>query len=125
MRPERSTSSELQKSVGQRELAEQRLRELHEGVRQDDDLGPAAEPGEEVERAVQRLHGADHGLDVGQAEVMLVENREAAAHELVVVGLVTRRAPQRRDAGALGDVDPDLRDEDALEVEAGDHSRGP
>jgi cyclohexadienyl dehydratase len=50
-----------------------------------------------------------------------IQDLDAAAHQLVVVGLVARRAAQRRDAGALGDVDPDLRNEDPFEIEAGDH----
>ncbi|MBM4247344.1 MAG: transporter substrate-binding domain-containing protein, partial [Deltaproteobacteria bacterium] len=52
---------------------------------------------------------------------MLVEDLDPAAHELVVVGLVARRAAQRPDAGLLRDVDPDLGNEDPFEVEARDH----
>ena len=48
------------------------------------------------------------------------------AHQLVVVGLVARGAAQLGDAGALGDVDPDLGDEHAFEVETrDDHERAP
>jgi hypothetical protein len=78
-----------------------------------------------LQRAVERLHGADHRLDVRQPEPVLVEDCEAPAHQLVVVGLVARRAAQRRDARALGDVDPDLGHENALQVEACDHVAGP
>ncbi len=54
------------------------------------------------------------------AEAVLVEEVEPVPHEDVVVGLVPRRAAQGVDAGALGDGDPDLGDEDALEVEHDD-----
>jgi hypothetical protein len=40
-----------------------------------------------LQRAVERLHGADHRLDVRQPEPVLVEDCEAPAHQLVVVGL--------------------------------------
>jgi hypothetical protein len=43
-----------------------------------------------------------------------------AAHQHVVVGLVARRPAQLVDARALGDGDPDLGDEHALEVEGDD-----
>ena len=45
---------------------------------------------------------------------------EPRAHQLVVVRLVARRAPELGDPGLVGDVDPDLGDEHALEVEARD-----
>ncbi|MFM7734553.1 MAG: substrate-binding periplasmic protein, partial [Alphaproteobacteria bacterium] len=54
---------------------------------------------------------------------MAIHDLDALAHELVVVGLVARRATQLRDAGALRDVDPDLGDQHPFEVEAGDHGR--
>jgi hypothetical protein len=49
-----------------------------------------------------------------------VEDREPRLHQLVVVGLVARGAAQLRDAGALGDVDPDFGHEYALEIETRD-----
>jgi len=110
----------LQNSVGPAELFQQRPREFDEGVRPHDYLRVAAQPLEKVERAIEHLHGADHGLDVRQPESVLVEDGKAPAHQVVVV--VARRAAQRRDARALGDVDPDLGHEDAFEVETRDHT---
>ena len=46
-----------------------------------------------------------------------VEQLEPAAHQHVVVRLVAGRAAQLVDAGALGDGDPDLRQQHALDVE--------
>ena len=74
----------------------------------------------ERRRALQRSHAGDHGLDVGEAEAAFREHLQPEAHQHVVVGLVAGRAPQRFDPGALGDVDPDLGDQHALEIEAGD-----
>ena len=59
----------------------------------------------------------------GRPRPWRVEDREALLHQHVVVGLVARGAAQLRDAGALGDVDPDLGDQHALEVETGDLAR--
>lgn len=46
-------------------------------------------------------------------------------HQLVVVGLVARGAGEFRDAGATGELDPDLGDQDPFEVEADDAHEGP
>jgi hypothetical protein len=83
----------------------------------------AAQPGEEVARPLERAHAPDHGLDVAQVQAMGVEDGDAVAHQLVVVRLVAGGDAQRLDAGGLGDVDPDLRDEDAFQIEADDHGR--
>jgi hypothetical protein len=102
------------------ELPHERRRELAERVGEDDDLRPAPQPVEERGGAVERRHRLDHRLDVAEPEPVLVEDREPAPHQDVVVRLVAGGAPERGDPRALGHVDPDLRDEDALEVEAGD-----
>ena len=52
---------------------------------------------------------------------MAVENLDPLAHELVVVRLLARGPAQFGDAGALRDVDPDLRDQNSFEIEARDH----
>ena len=54
------------------------------------------------------------------ASVRLGQEVEAVPHQDVVVRLVPGGAAQPVDAGALGDGDPDLRDEDTLEVEGDD-----
>ena len=46
------------------------------------------------------------------------QDRQAAAHQLVVVGLVAGGDAQLCDPGPLGHADPDLRNQDAFEVEA-------
>ena len=51
------------------------------------------------------------------AEPVALEQVEAVAHQDVVVGLVAGRAAQLLDAGALGDGDPDLGEQDALDVQ--------
>ena len=116
-----STTRRWQRIVGQPSWRIERLGELLEGVRQDHDLGAlgAARRGTSTAPG-QRLEAADHVLDARQREAVLVEQVEPVAHEDVVVGLVAGGAAQRVDAGALGDGDPDLRDEDALEVEGDD-----
>ena len=53
---------------------------------------------------------------------MTIEQLEPPAHQHVVVRLVPGRQAQFVDARALGDGDPDLRDQDALDVE-GDERR--
>jgi len=109
--------------AGVAELAHQGSGELVERVGEDDDLRAVAQPAEEPCRSGHRPHSLDDALDLAEGDALLVEDAEAVAHELVVVGLVARRPAERFDAGALGDVDPDLRNEDAFEIEAGDHAR--
>ena len=65
-----------------------------------------------------RAFGRTDGPD---AEPVLVEDLQAAAHQDVVIGLVAGRAAQRVDARALGDVDPDLGHEHALEIQTRDN----
>ena len=48
---------------------------------------------------------------------VLGQQIQPVAHQHVVVGLVARRAAQRLDARALGDGDPDLGQQHALDVE--------
>ena len=104
------------------ELLHQRGGELVEGIRQDHHLVVGAQPGEKIVRAVERTHAANDGLDVGELQPVLLEDRDAVAHQLVVVGLVARGDAQRLDAGRLRDVDPDLRHEHAFEVQARNHA---
>jgi hypothetical protein len=82
------------------EPAHERRRELVERVREDHDLVAAAKPLEKAPGAFERRHLRDDVLDRAQAQAVLGEQREPAAHELVVIGLVARRARQRRDAGS-------------------------
>ena len=74
--------------------------------------------------AGQRRQAGDHGLDVCQLQALLAQQRQAEAHQLVVVGLVARGAAEGGDAGAFGEGDPDLGDEDPFQVQADDVHAG-
>ena len=100
----------------QAELAHQGLGEFGKGVGQDDDLVGLAQRIQEVLRTRQRLHAGNHGLDVGQAQLVLAQDLEPVLHEGVVVGLVAGGTTQRGYAGALGKFDPDFGNEDPFEV---------
>ena len=99
------------------ELAHQRAGELIEGVREDDQLEMLAGPLDEFHRAVQRVQGVDHLLDVRQAVAVLVEDAEPHFHQLVVVGNVPGGGAQLVDTGALGEVDPDFRNQHPFQIE--------
>jgi hypothetical protein len=100
------------------QLAHQRVGEFVEGVRQDDHLEARAQLVQEVLGTFQRRHAAYHVLDVRQLQPVVLEQADAKAHQLVVVGLVARGAHEFGNAGALGKLDPDLGDQHAFEVEA-------
>ncbi len=72
---------------------------------------------EEILGAGFGAHLGDDLLDVGQAQLVLLEQIQAVLHQLVVVGLVAGGATQFGDAGARREFDPDFRDEDTFEVE--------
>ena len=59
-------------------------------------------------------------LDIGKAEPALAQHAQAECHELVVVGFVACRARELGDAGATGELDRDLGNQDAFEIEADD-----
>ena len=102
------------------ELAHERVRELLEGVGEDQHLRAAAQFVEELARSGHWLELGDDCGDVGQPQSVLVEDGEAPAHQHVVVGLVASSALQRFDAGSFGDGDPDLGDQNSLQVEGDD-----
>ena len=102
------------------ELPEQRLGEFLEGIRQNDCLREGAQGAQEIERALQRAQGADDTLDVSQLQAALVENVEPEFHEFVVIRFVARGAAQFRDAGLLGNRNPDFRRQHALHVQGHD-----
>ena len=99
------------------ELRHQRHGEFVEGVGEDDDLVVAAQGVEEILGAGHRAHVGNHLLDVGQAELVLLQQVQPVLHQLVVIRLVARGAAQFGNAGALGEFDPDFGDEHAFEVE--------
>ena len=106
--------------MGRPSCAQQRPGELLEGVRQDHDLGALAQRVEELDGAGQGSEAGDDVGDLRHAEPVRVEQVEPVPHQDVVVGLVAGRAAQLLDPGPLGHGDPDLRDEDAFEVEGHD-----
>ncbi len=105
---------------GPAHLLDERLGELLERVREDDDLGPAAQLVEKVEGARQERQTGDHGLDLRKRDAVSIHDPDTVKHELVVVGFVARGATQLGNTGALGDGDPDFRREDALHVQGDD-----
>ena len=68
-------------------------------------------------RAGQRVDARDDLLDLRQAEPVFVEDPQAKRHQLVVVGLVARRARELGDAGGFGERDPDRGDQHAFQIE--------
>ncbi len=112
------------KEGGAPQLAHQRVGKLVEGVRQDDHLVLRAQTVQEVLGALQGRHAGDHRLDVGQLQPPLAQQADAKAHQLAVVRLIPRGTAEFRDAGALGEGDPDFRDENAFQVEADDLHAG-
>ena len=105
---------------GPAHLAQERLGELLEGVREDDDLGLRAEGREKLGRARQQREPGDDLLDPRQGDPVPVQDGDAFAHQLVVVRLLAGGAPEGGNAGGLGDCDPDLGREDALHIEGDD-----
>ena len=94
--------------------------EFVESVGEDDDLVVLAQLVEESAGAFHRPHFADHLLDVRQAQLVLAQQVEAEAHQLVVVRLVAGGAHQFGNARALGKFDPDFGDEYPFEVKTDD-----
>src|SRR5579884_1493394 len=108
------------KERGPIELLHQRLGELLEGVREDDDLRDCAEFVQKFLAAGQGAQRRDDLLDVGQFEAMLVEQVEPALHEDVVVRHVARGKAQLADAGFFCDSNPDFRHQHAFQVQCDD-----
>lgn len=102
------------------ELAHQRFGELVERVAEDDDLRLRTQLLEEVDGAFERRQRRDHVLDVGEAQAVTIEDLDAAAHQLVVVGFVAGGAPQFGDSRLVGERNPHLGHEDAFEIQAND-----
>src|SRR5262245_8101155 len=93
---------------GPSELAHERLRELLEGVRENDHLCLGAQFVEKRLRAVEWEQGANRVLNIVERQPMFPEEPESPLHEDVIVRDVARREPQPVNAGLLGDGNPDL-----------------
>lgn len=100
------------------QLLHQRLGELIESVRKDDQLEVFAGPFDELLGSFHRVQGIDHCLDVGQAVAMLIQNLQAHTHEFVVVRNIPGGGTQFIDAGFFSEVDPDFRDQHPFQVQA-------
>ena len=105
---------------GPLQLAQEGLGELLESIREDDDLGERAQFAQERQPAVQRPERADHLLNVGELQTMLVEDLEPSAHELVVVRFLASGAAEFLEAGLLGDGDPDFRHQHPFQIQGHD-----
>ena len=68
------------------------------------------------------VSSSQYALNVGQMQLVLIEDRQPSLHQLVVVRLVTRGHPQGGDAGALSYVDPNLGDQHAFEIKTCQHA---
>jgi hypothetical protein len=73
------------------QLAHQRLRELVEGVRQDDHLEAFAQPVDELDCSGQRCQRCYHFLYVADLQTVLIQQCQSLAHQHVVVGDIARR----------------------------------
>ena len=102
------------------ELAEQGRGELLERVGQDHDLNEGTQLVQELPGAGQGPQFSDASLNVRQLQPVLVQQRQAAAHELVVVRLIARGPAQLRNARLFGHGDPDFGRQNALHVQGHD-----
>ena len=102
------------------ELFHERRGKLLERVAEEDHLRLGAEGVEERLRPRQGVDAGDRLPDAREAEPAFAQDAEAEPHELAVVRLVARRAPQFRHAHGVGERDPDFGDEDAFDVETHD-----
>ena len=91
---------------------------MHQFSGKQQHLRLGAEGVEEFARAGKGVDRGDDLLDLAQAEAVLLQDAEAPAHELVVVGLVARRAAELGNAARLRERDPDFGHEDALDIQA-------
>jgi hypothetical protein len=105
---------------GPAKLAQERRGELLERVGQNDHLRLRSELVQKFLPALDRMERADDLLDVGQLQTVPVQDRQASAHQLVVIRFVTRGAAQFRNAGLFGDGDPDLGSQYSLHVQRDD-----
>lgn len=99
------------------QLLHQGLGELLEGVAEDDDLGLLPQGVQKFPGAGQGVDGGDGGLDLLQAQAVLLQHAQPPVHQLVIVGLVPGGALQFRDAAGLGKRDPNLGDQHALHIQ--------
>ena len=102
---------------GAAELLHQRRGELLERVAQQNDLVLVAEALEELVGAFERAHLGEHVPQVTHRDTLPLEDFEPVFHQRVVVGFVPCRAREFVDTRPLGEVDPHLGNEHALDIE--------
>jgi len=107
--------------AGEFELPHQRVSELIESIRENNHLGPAFEPEQELLGAREGTHAIDHFLYLRQGDPVLVKNVQPVLHQFVVIRLFAGRAGQCFDTGSFGNIDPDFRYENTFEVKTCDH----
>ena len=102
---------------GPAQLFHQGLGKLLEGVAEDDDLGEGAKLVQERLGPGQGVDFGDGGLNLFQAQAVLLQDGQPVLHQLVVVRLVPGGALQLRDAAGVGKGDPDLRHQHAFHIQ--------
>jgi hypothetical protein len=102
------------------QLAHDGLGEFLKRVGQNDDLCERSQFAQKFQRAGQRAQRGDDFLDVGQLEAVLIEDFDAGAHEFVVIRFIAGGAAQFGDVGFFGDGNPNLRHEDAFQIQHDD-----
>ena len=100
------------------ELFHERKGKLFKGVAQDHSLHFCAQRIQEFPGAGKRIDLGDHLLHFPQAEAVLFQCGDTPAHELVIVGFVSRGAAQFGNAAFFRKGDPDLRRKDAFHIQA-------
>src|ERR1041384_562312 len=67
------------------QLAHQGVSELIERIRQDNHLAPLSNPGDKLDRTLQRAHLVDDTLDIVNGELVLIQNSQSSFHEGIVI----------------------------------------
>ena len=101
------------------QLPHQRLGEFVEGIGKNDHLKALAQPVDEIYSTGQGFQLGYYRLDVIHLEIMLLQKPQALLHQYVIVGNIPGSRAQFVDAGAFGKGDPDFRDQDPFQVQAG------
>ena len=102
------------------QLAHQRLRELIESIRQNDDLKALTQPVDKLRSAFKRLQGGNHFLNILNFQVVLIQNTQALLHQYIVIGDIARGRLQLFDTGFLGKLNPDFRNQYTLKIKTRD-----
>ena len=105
---------------GPAQLLHQGLCELLKGIAEDDDLGDGPQLIQERLGAGQRVDLGNGGLDLLQAQSVLLQDAQPPVHQFIVIRFVPGGPLQLRDAAGLRECDPDLRNQDAFHIQTYD-----